>query len=500
MSCLRSDDESAHCSSVTEEDRVYVNRNAEYKFSLGTVLAYMMYLPPKHHVRSLIYRSLVMAAPRFLSSWLWVITDVYYESVLKDNHALMSQGFINTNLFRRIYSEESSEREDNSNNFYPRLDDAMFIPIPIVMSCVNMLLLYFLVVRPRDICQALTWTEERDVKSTAPKWGPVPKKRRGFPTQLYDNLMYRLSRLLSRSFWRSWWDNRVCRFSPLFRKGRSLAPGSKVDVVRQFVYVLLTFPVQVLYVFVHTLPCCAVFNNLYTEPATLLLSGCCVSSKRYLRLVSLVMALVMTIAGVVLWYLVILEVAWFGAYFIIFLSIDTLRNFSSTFSTVVFVCSLLLYIKKSSRDFDERYCKVKLDLFTLLEKYPDTYVLKSDGNIRLKTRDEGGRVSIPRCLFEEVCKRYRPYRWEVFKTLSTLLLTLFSLAFLFTVVVQFQVFSELTTTGEGLLLVATVSLPAILGMVSSDTQRALQKLAIRQGMEAIIENMFELEQDGEHSE
>ena len=160
------------------------------------------------------------------------------------------------------------------------------------------------------------------------------------------------------------------------------------------------------------------FNNLYTEPATLLLSGCCVSSKRYLRLVSLVMALVITIAGVVLWYLVILEVAWFGAYIIIFLSIDILRNFSSTFSTVVFVCSLLLYIKKSSRDFDERYRKVKLDLFTLLEKYPDAYVLKSDGNIRLKSRDEGSRVSIPRCLFEEVCKRYRPYRWEVFKTLS----------------------------------------------------------------------------------
>ena len=132
----------------------------------------------------------------------------------------------------------------------------MFLPIPIVMSCINML--HFLVVRPRDICQALTWTEERDVKSTAQKWGPVPKKRRGFPTQLYDNLMYRLSRLLSRSFWRSWWDNRVCRFSPLFRKGRSLAPGSKVDVVRQFVYVLLMFSVQVLYVFVHTLPCCAV--------------------------------------------------------------------------------------------------------------------------------------------------------------------------------------------------------------------------------------------------
>ena len=82
----------------------------------------------------------------------------------------------------------------------------------------------------------------------------------------------------------------------------------------------------------------------------------------------------------------------------------------------------------------------------------------------------------------------------------TLLLTLFSLAFLFTVVVQFQVFSELTTTGEGLLVVATVSLPAVLGMVSSDTERALQTLAIRQGMEAIVESMFELEQDGEHSE
>ena len=91
-----------------------MNRNAEYKFSLGTVLAYMVYLPPKHHVRSLVYRFLVMAAPRFLSSWLWVITDVYYESVLKDNHALMSQGFINTNPFRQIYSEESSESEDNS--------------------------------------------------------------------------------------------------------------------------------------------------------------------------------------------------------------------------------------------------------------------------------------------------------------------------------------------------------------------------------------------------
>ena len=84
--------------------------------------------------------------------------------------------------------------------------------------------------------------------------------------------------------------------------------------------------------------------------------------------------------------------------------------------------------------------------------------------------------------------------------MGTLLLTLFSLAFLFTVVVQLQVFSELTTTGEGLLLVATVSLPAALGMVSSDIERALQKLAIRQGMEAIVENMFELEQDGEHSE
>ena len=495
MRCPQSEDGTAHGSSLTREDRVYLNRNAEYKFSIGTVLAYVVYLPPSHHLRSLIYRFLVMTAPRFLSSWLWVITDVYYESVLKDNHVLKSQGFINDNMLGKIYSEEPLEAGQDSGSFYARLDHAMLLYVPLVTGCVNMLLLYFLVVRPKDICQTLTWTEKGHAKTTAKKWGTVPKRRRGFPTQLYDNLKYRLSRLLSRSFWRNWWDTRVCRFSPLFRTGRSLALSNKVDVVKQFVYMLVMFPLQVLYVFVHTLPCCAVFNNLYTEPATLLLSGCCISSKRYVRIVSLVMAVAMTIAGVVLWYSVILEVAWFGAYITIFLSIDILRNFSSTLSTVVFVCSLLLYIKKSSRDFEQRYRKLKLDLFILLENYPDAYVLRSDGNTRLYITNEEGHVSIPRCLFEEVCKRYHPYRWEVFKTLSILLLTLLSLAFLFTVVVELQVFNELTTTGEGLLLVATVSVPAVLGVVRSDTERALQKVAIRKGIEAMVENMFELKEE-----
>ena len=488
--------------SAGEQDRIYLNWHPEYTFSLDTVLAYVVYLPPEHHLRSIICRFITMAIPWLLCRWLWLITDIYYESVLDDNRFLTTHDNVQ-NWILPMFQEEY--QEVMGGKFYTR---AALVYTAILLACFNMLLLCLLVVTPKDICKRLVWIDEdAKIKGNIPckKWGDRPANGvTSYSRQLHKAMTHRLSRLLSKSFWNNWWTDRVCRFSPHFRTRAVFTlenKSSKLVIARQFAYLLFLLPAELLYVLVRVLPCFSAFHNLYTSPGDTLLKGLCNKFGPCMRRIVLVPILIVTVVGVLLWQWLILQLTLFLAYIAIFFSIDIIRNCSHTLPYIIFYSSVILYILKAFRQFDEKYRKLKVLIFQyckeLLENSPGVYVMKSDGKTLLFIRDEYGMASIPRPFFDAVCKRFRPYRHEVFKTLVRLMMTLGLLVFLFVVLIEFNVFGEITEAGEGLLMVITVSVPALLGDVRSDTQLSLRKAAMFQGIEDIAENMFKRKDDGD---
>lgn len=89
----------------------------------------------------------------------------------------------------------------------------------------------------------------------------------------------------------------------------------------------------------------------------------------------------------------------------------------------------------------------------------------------------------------QVCKKYRPYRKNVIKTILKLLGSLMVIAFLFAITIEFQVFQQFSAVGETLLMVFTVSIPGLLGMLKSDGQKDLSKADLNQKMTATIKGL-----------
>ena len=91
----------------------------------------------------------------------------------------------------------------------------------------------------------------------------------------------------------------------------------------------------------------------------------------------------------------------------------------------------------------------------------------------LLVRSKDGEVSIPRRIFYDICKVYRPYTREVIATLSRLLATFALIFVVFSLIVKFQIFEEFSGQWETILMTGTVALPSLLRMLRSSHYRDL---------------------------
>ena len=89
----------------------------------------------------------------------------------------------------------------------------------------------------------------------------------------------------------------------------------------------------------------------------------------------------------------------------------------------------------------------------------------------VKTKD--GEASIPRRIFYDVCKVYRPYAKEVTATFTRLFISFALMIIIFALIIKFQIFEEFSEVGETMLTIATATLPSVLGMLKSETHQEL---------------------------
>ena len=166
--------------------------------------------------------------------------------------------------------------------------------------------------------------------------------------------------------------------------------------------------------------------------------------------------------------------------FVVFVFIDILRNAATTLSKVILILAIFVYLRSAFQDFEDGYRELKsvtfalcLERVTEVEDEDSTVVvkLKPYEPLYVKTRD--GEVSIPRRIFYDICKVYKPYGKEVAATFTSLFISFAMVIMIFALIIKFKIFEEFSEVGETMLTIGTATLPSVLGMMKSSRHQSL---------------------------
>ena len=166
--------------------------------------------------------------------------------------------------------------------------------------------------------------------------------------------------------------------------------------------------------------------------------------------------------------------------FVVFVSIDVLRNATNTLSKIIIILAIVIYMFSAFADFGDGYRELKSVTFSLCVERAEanedegTQVvvkLKPYEPLYMKTKD--GEALIPRRIFYDICKVYRPYTREVISTFTRLFISFALIFMVFYLIVKFQIFDEFSGEWGTMLTIGTVALPSMLHMLRSSTRKIL---------------------------
>ena len=497
VNSLSSEDKES--SEEAAEGRVYLNADSEYHLSVVLILSCLLLLPGDSHIAAVSRRFILFLCLWMATGTLLFMTYVYYDSVF-DNCFLSPQREVLAQAFRKIHAKEYAKFQSGEadNEYVSLVMQSLTFYCPFILAGVNILLLYFIVIRPKDVCQALSWEEGSGVGSGRDK---CLQQEVSYPTRLYDNMMCRLSRLFSKKFWKFWWNHCVCRWSPFCSVGRNQRQSEKfssLHPIAQILLMLLRLPFSIFSILFYTLPLFTFLHNVFTKPRQLLTCGLCQHCPCLVWI-----TLPVTVLGVALLYWMLFDLTLLLSHASLFLLVDTLRNSETSLPVLVFCSSVLLYIRQAFADFEDGYRHMKSKIFELSSVVVSEaktkgieLVVAKNQRIKLLQKDKEGGVSIPKHVFKALCKKYRPYRRQLSRTILKLLASLVAIAFLFAVTIQFHVFHQFSAVGETLFVAFTVSIPGLLGMLKSEEQKTLGRSEMEQKILATIRTMVKHSGDG----
>ena len=286
---------------------------------------------------------------------------------------------------------------------------------------------------------------------------PKPSKPWTYEKLIYRNLIARLRNLSKLQFWKLLWERWVLRGS----KCKGQKKNHQINVV-DVVLAVFWLPVCVLLVVLHVVPIFSVWANyirLKTKEAFGFPCGSAIVPRRILAMVLLFMQFL----GIFVFYLMTWDLLVILGQFFVFVSIDILRNATSTLSKTIIVLSIFLYVRNAFQDFEDGYRELKTVTFALCiervessEDEDTSVVVKQMPYEPLYVKTQDGESSIPRRVFYQVCQAYRPYGREVMATFSRLFLTFALITVIFVLIMKFNIFNEFSEMGEPMLTVATV--------------------------------------------
>ena len=319
---------------------------------------------------------------------------------------------------------------------------------------------------------------------------PKPSKPWTYEKLIYRNLIARLRNLRKPQFWKLLWERWVLR--GLTCKGQKKNHGIGVlDVV----FAVFWLPVCMVLVVLHIVPIFSVWAN-YIRRKTKEAFGRPCGSTSVLRRILSIFLLFMQFLGIFIFYLMAWDLLVILGQFFVFVSIDILRNATSTLSKTIIVLSIFLYVRNAFQDFEDGYRELKSVTFALCieraesnEDEDTSVVVKQMPYEPLYVRTQDGESSIPRRVFYQVCQAYRPYCREVMATFTRLFFTFALITVIFVLIMKFNIFNEFSEMGEPMLTVATVYLPSVLGLSKSphhqDLSHQRRELHLRIWLEKI---------------
>ena len=356
--------------------------------------------------------------------------------------------------------------------------------LPGLTTLVLLLLLSPILLRKRPIAETLhcngdlrffgddfpeTIVEMKRLRKT-----PKPSKPWTYEDLLYRNMMARLGNLGSPVFWKLLWERWICRGCSC-RTGENGFKKSAID----YIMIAIWFPVCIILVILHVVPLFSVWAN-YIRKQTKLAFSCSQKATPLLARLMAVPLLFMQLLGIFFFCLMMWNLLVIAGQFVVFIFVDILRNATTTLSKIILILAIFVYLRGAFQDFEDGYRELKSVTFALCAEKSeavedeDTDIvvkLKPFEPLYVKTRD--GEASIPRRIFYDICKVYRPYAKEVTATFTRLFISFALMIIIFALIIKFQIFEEFSEVGETMLTIATATLPSVLGMLKSETHQDL---------------------------
>ena len=357
--------------------------------------------------------------------------------------------------------------------------------MPAICSLVTFLLLSPILLRKKTIAETLHCNgnlrffgdpfPESLVEMKLLRKTPKPSKPWTYEQLVFRNMSARLQNLTRPQFWKLLWERWICR--GLKFKGHT--EDHKRAGITDVALTIFWFPICSVLLILHVVPIFSLWAN-YVWSVGLETFGRKSKSIGFFKRTTYLFLLFVQLLGISVFYLMVWDVLVILGQFVVFVSIDILRKATSTLSKIILFLGITMYIRSAFQDFEDGYRKLKCVTFSLcIERHEanedenTTVVVKQHPCEPLYVQTVDGESSIPRRVFYEICRAYRPFATEVTATLSRLFLTFTLIIIIFLIIIRFNIFSEFTEVGEPLLTAATVTLPLVLGISKSPSHQEL---------------------------
>ena len=191
------------------------------------------------------------------------------------------------------------------------------------------------------------------------------------------------------------------------------------------------------------------------------------------------------IIGIIMIYAVLWDLILRYTQFVVFVSIDLIRNAADRIPKLMLAFAVLAYIKGAFWNFADKYRELKMGTIQGLRdlhwEYREEYyhyksvkfVHKTPPHEVMWEFNDYGEISISRRFFYEVVAIYRPYKFYVIRMFTKLFITIGVISLLIFVIIDFQILDQFNSAGQLLLTLFTVSLPLLICAVRSPWQREL---------------------------
>ena len=428
---------------------LFLNGDPGYHFNLKVLLYYILGFRRTNHALTLLRRFLCLLLFNVIHYYDSLQMYMYYQDIFEGTHQYHFTWFywmFDYNPKNEILVKWKFERV---------LILCLFVT-PLCVSIIQFMLLSPFLCQRKTIAEILYWDESKTAlgkllkvasNDSHPETRCLP-----YETKLYKNLMSRFSYVISIHFW-----------TYLFHKALFSVRCKRNDVFR-IIFKCCLLPVLAV---VHIIPICSVFSGYICKNKGAK-SKCYDRCKSWLKHI-------MFLIGFACFLAMFFQTVALHFYAITFLMVDVLRSLNDTLMQIIFLASALVNIRDTLLRLEDKYRKIKLIMFSVITsmqnsvKEEEQFIAKS-----LLFSFEKGSKAIPKKLFDKVCDVYMPYSMSIFKALLLLVLKLTFLALVYVVIVDYQVLSQFSDTGENIVTVVFVSLPSLLHRRKSDAETQLE--------------------------